>query len=283
MQVYNEERCLPCSLKGLLPVVDECVIVDGGPHGPSTDGTRDVIRTFEATYPSKIVYLANTYLREDLAWDEVRQVNDGISAVTGDYLMHTAADIVCDEGDVEQVREIVERFPDRKLFYCSIIDFGFDTNHVILPGYCEVDGCFPREICNPAPYVAVSMRSGFHAFEVGERRKFGTRADIDYKKDILLMPHVRRFHYGYTKPFRDQVEKYIRLIYKMDHSDYKRLLAAGERVMVEEAIQWASTLKDTLQLQPYAGLYPRNGEPLRDMNVMEGYEAFMQEFRGRYG
>lgn len=277
MQVYNEERCLPCSLRGLLPVVDEVVIVDGGPYGPSTDKTADIVDHYKCMYPDKIKYLAGTYLRDDLAWDEMKQLNDGLARVTGDYVMRTAADVVYDQPDVQMVRDIVERFPGKKYFYCPIIDFGGDTDHIILEGRTKQEESLVRELCSPEPAAVVSMDVNFRAVEIGADRRFGTVADIDYNRDILYMPHVKRYHYAYVKPFAFQVEKYIRLIYKKDHGDHKRLKEAGEPAMVKEAIEWTRNLKDTLPVQPYTGLYPVNGEPLRSMHVMEGYDEFIDQ------
>lgn len=277
MQVWNEELCLPCALAGLLPVVDEIVISNGGPHGPSTDGTKAIIVSAIDSYPDKIVYLEGTYLREDGAWDEARQVNEGIAHITGDYMMRTAADIIFDEADVVMIRDIIERFPDKRFFYSPLIDFGGDTDHIILQGHMAVEEALPREIVQ-ADGCIWSMASNPHAAEVGERKLYGMVADIDWEQDILYMPHVRRFHYGYVKPFEWLVTKYIRLINAKHHDGWAELQEAGEQAMYAEAINWARNLKDTLPLQPYTGEYPVNGEPLRSMDTMDGHDKFMQSY-----
>jgi 2-polyprenyl-3-methyl-5-hydroxy-6-metoxy-1,4-benzoquinol methylase len=281
MQVWNEEICLPCSLKGLLPNVDELVIVNGGPHGPSTDSTKAIIDNAIAAYPEKIKYLEGTYLREDGAWDETRQVNDGIAQITGDYMMRTSADIIFDDADVGMIRQIIERFPDRRLFYSPMIDFGGDTEHIILQGHMTEEEILPREIVQ-ADGLVWSMAAKPHAVEVGERRLYGMVADIDYSKDILYMPHVKRFHYGYVKPFEWLVTKYVRLISAKHHENWEELQRQGEKAMLAEAIHWVSNLKNTLPAQPYTGCYPVNGEPLRSMDVMDGYEEFMAQYNAKY-
>ena len=281
MQVYNEEICLPCSLQGILPVVDEIVIIDGGPHGPSNDRTKSIVDEYASKYPGKVNYLSGTYIREDGAWDETRQVNEGIARITGDYVMRTAADIIFDEDEVASVREIIERFPEKKFFYSPLIDFGGDTDHIILQGHMAIEEILPREIVQ-ADGCVWSMASNPHAEEVGERKVYGMVADLDWGAEILYMPHIKRFHYGYVKPFEWLVTKYIRLINAKHHDNWAELQAAGQAAMLAEAIDWVCNLKNTLPLQPYAGTYPKNGEPLRGMDVMNGYEEFMDTYKMRY-
>ena len=43
MPVFNEEKLLPYHLELAVPFVDEIILVDGSPMGPSTDGTKDLI------------------------------------------------------------------------------------------------------------------------------------------------------------------------------------------------------------------------------------------------
>lgn len=274
MQVYNEELCLPCSLPGLLAVVDECIIIDGGADGPSTDGSRAIIDEFDRRYPGKIIYLSGAYLREDGAWDEPRQVNDGIARVTGDYLMRTHADMVFDEADLIMVRDIITRFPDKTYFYAPLVDFVIDTDHVMLNGRLDIEPVFRREICHCDP-VVLAMSTKPHAAEIGVEKRFGVTAHVDYANDTIYMPHVRRFHYSYCKPMPLLVAKYIRCIRKNDFAEHgERLKALGESAMVEQAVRWVRDLPNSPTVQPYAGAYPRNAEALRAMNIMQGAEQF---------
>jgi len=159
-----------------------------------------------------------------------------------------------------------------------MIDFGGDTNHHILQGHMAIEEVLPREIVQ-ADGVVWSMAGNPRAVEVGDRKLYGMVADIDYDREILYMPHVKRFHYGYVKPFEWLVTKYVRLINAKHHDDWAELQEAGEQAMVAEAISWARNLKHTLPLQPYTGEYPLNGEPLREMTNMDGYEEFMASYK----
>jgi 2-polyprenyl-3-methyl-5-hydroxy-6-metoxy-1,4-benzoquinol methylase len=281
MHVWNEEICLPCALAGLLHVVDELVIVDGGPKGPSTDSTKQIIDGCIAAYPGKIKYLSGTYLRDDGTWDETRQVNDGLAKITGDYVIRMTADIVIDEADLLMIRDIIERYPEKLFYYAPVIDFGGDTDHIILQGRMVGEELLPRELVL-ADGLVWNMAANLRAVEVGEARVYGMVTDVDYDKDILYMPHVKRFHYGYVKSFASLVHKYVGLVYNRQHDNWQELQAAGEQTMVAEGMNWVRNLKNTLPLQPYTGTYPVNGEPLRGMDVMDGYEEFMEEYKQNY-
>jgi glycosyltransferase involved in cell wall biosynthesis len=274
MQVYNEELCLYASLMGLLPVVDELVIIDGGADGPSTDGSKRIIDAFARSYPRKIVYLFGQYIRDDGAWDEPAQVNDGIAAVTGDYLMRTHADMVFDTEQLRQLRAIIERFPDKKYFYAPLIDFGIDTEHMILQGRLDIEPALRREICHPDS-VAVAMAANPRAIEIGEHRQFGVIADVDFDTEALYLPHFRRYHYSYCKPMPLLVDKYVRCVAKNDFGEVgERLKKEGREATIAEAVKWVRELPKTLPVHPYTGDYPENGAGLRGMNVMEGSEQF---------
>lgn len=279
MQVYNEELCLPCSLPAVVAVADEVVIIDGGPDGPSTDGTKAIIDQIAGLTPGKIIYLSGTYLKEDGSWDEPAQVNYGLSKVTGDYLMRITADIVFDNEDLLALREAIERFPDKKYFYCRCIDFAIDTTHFLLQHTIAVEGQLPREICGPDAGIVVAMSANPRAIEQGEYGKFGMVADIDYGHDILYLPHVTKYHYGLVKPFASQVIKYYKSVMKGDFEEFGGELAEqGDQAIIAEAINWVRNLPDTLPRQPYTGRYPVNGEPLLHMNIMQGYEEFMEDY-----
>ena len=277
IQVWNEARCLPCSLPALVAVMDEVVISNGGPHGPSTDGTKAIIDEMMESYPEKIIYIEGTHAKEDGSWDEVAQVDEGLSHITGDYMMRTSADILIDECDLLAMRSIVERFPEKKLFYSPMIDFGGDTDHIILPGCMMMEDALQREVVQNDGHIW-NMSGNPHAVAIGDNKRFGMVSDIDYQTETLYMPHVKRFHYGYVKPFGWLVEKFVGQIRTKEHGDWEALLAAGEQAMYAEAINWVRELKSSLPVQPYTGTYPVSGEPLRSMDVMDGYEEFMRSY-----
>ena len=276
IHVFNEELCLPYSLGGLLPIVDECIIVDGSEIGPSTDGTKAIIENFQKQYGDKITYLSGTYSRNG-EWDNTTQNNVGLSHVTGDFVMRTHGDLVYDVEGVIKIREIVEKHSDKKLFYCPMIHFFVDTNHHILSSIVTPETKLRREICGDA--VAYSMESNPRYVDYpcnGKWVKSGIGWNLNWDKDILYMPHIKRFHYASVKPFKYQVAKYVRNIMKSDFQELgDELKAQGRKAIYDWAIDQVKTTMIADNGMEYAGEYPIIGEPIRHITAMDGYEEYM--------
>jgi glycosyltransferase involved in cell wall biosynthesis len=280
MQVHNEEKCLPCSLAGLLPAVDELIVIDGSDVGTSTDRSEEVISDFSRRYPGKIRVFsgqrnAGIFVRaDDGVWDEPKQINIGYDEASYEYIMRTHADIIYDTDDVMMIRDIIERYPDKKYFYCPHIEFCCDTNHILLSSHVAAEECLPRHLCGD---VAVISKRTNPRFEfLGNYRRAALTADIDWRKDIIFMPHVKRFHYAYVKPFKDQVLKVVKYIKKGDwEADGVALLESGEAAIYKRAVEFVLGFQSSPHKYDYAGLYPKAGEPLRDMKMSDGQEEFM--------
>ena len=276
IHVFNEELCLPYSLGGLLPVVDECIIVDGSEVGISTDGTKAIIENFQKQYGDKITYLSGTYNR-DGSWDNTAQNNVGLSHVTGDFVMRTHGDLVYDVEDVANIREIVEKYSYKKLFYCPMIDFFVDTNNHLLSSRVEPETKLRREICGDA--VAYSMESNPRYVDYIYKEKWvksGIAWNLNWDKDILYLPHIKRFHYASVKPFKYQIAKYVRNVIKSDMQELgDELKAKGRKAIFDWAIDQVKTTLILTNGTEYAGEYPIISEPIRHITAMDGYDEFM--------
>ena len=285
MQVYNEEICLPASLGGILPAVDQCVIVDGNEFGPSTDKSKQIIDGFIEQYPGKITYIADAFCKEGDQWDNTMQNNIGLQAVTGDFVFRTHGDMVYDTEAALQIRDIVERFPDKRYFYCPMIDFYVDTYHILLTACMEQERILPRPTCQNAVVFSMAGEPRYVDASYGDKWvRSGLHLELDWNKDIQYMPHVKRFHYANVKPFKYQIAKMIRNTKKGDFQAFgDELRGRGEKAMYSWAIEQVLAYPQNSSIRPYAGQYPAIGDDLRPLTYLDGYDEFMSWYVGAFG
>ncbi len=280
MEVYNEEQCLPCSLVPLLQTMDEVVVIDGSETGPSTDDTGDILLDLQDKY-EVLKCLSGTYARDDGAWDDAGQGTAGLSLVTGDFVMRTAADIVYDVSDLVHLRAMVEQFPEKKMFYTPLLEFWGNTNRILLRGIALPEDVLLRPLFGEA--VFVSTRANVRYIEQGENRVSGTVADIKFPEDIVYLPHVKRFHYAYVKSFSHQVEKIVKYMHRGEYGDIGRdALAKGESAAYAKAFELVDEMIQR-DCPVYAGKYPVTGLPLHDMRMDDGREEFLTNCVSRFG
>ena len=123
LPIYNEEEFLPYSLATTIDYVDEVIIIDGGPFGPSDDKTHEIISGFDKIYPGKIQYYSGTFRLENGGWDESTSRNLGLSKVTGDFLMPHCADMIYTHEGMSRIIDAIENFPDKEIIYCLFTVF----------------------------------------------------------------------------------------------------------------------------------------------------------------
>ena len=259
-----------------MPVLDELIVVDGSETGPSTDATRAIINSFSSKYPGIIRYLSGTFVRSDGAWDCSSQWTAGIERVTGDFVMCTAADIIYGHEDTIMARKAVEAFPDRKYFYAPFVEFFGDTKHIVVQDVMTKEPALPRLVCSHAVWVSTSL--DVFCVDVKNKEAFGTNEPIDWKRDIIFMPHVKRFHFGYVKPFRYQVEKVIKYVRRGEHAEISS--DAGAEAIHEYAVKFVLGFAASNRI-PYTGVYPEVAMSLKDRTAMDGYEDFMETYNAR--
>lgn len=273
LPVYNEERILPFALETMLPYVDQCIIIDGSEEGPSTDGTTSVIHKFMGDYPGVIEYLQGIFRTEDGALDDTANSNLGFEHADGDFIMRTHADIVYEHEDMEKILDALVSYPQKRYFYCPMIQFCWDTQHVLLPSVLKAEDCLHRDMCGD---VVVLSRDTNPRFEqIGKWSRSSLVTDpIDWFNDTLLLHGVNRYHFGWVKPFQAQVDKILCYIAKGDYEEEGERLQAMEG---QDLQAWAServleySPVTHPQVFPYYGPFPKHAAALRDMRMLEGY------------
>lgn len=266
---YNEAFYLPHSLKAVLPYVDEAIIVDGGPDGPSTDGTLDILESFRRQYPQKVKYFSGEYKASDGSWDEMAQANQTLKYVTGDFLMLHHADIIYDGKDMKMIRDAVESYPEIKIFYCDMIEFFFDMNHIRLyPVNCET--LLPKPLTGDVPIMAMSMNPHYVDNAVLAHDGFEL-------KESLYMPDVKRYHFGWVKPFQKQVEKHVKYMKHVRRE--QAIIEKGEEGILQWAIDHVLSYETDGSKFDYYGAYPKIVDELGlcDISTMDGYDDFMKD------
>lgn len=264
---YNEAFYLPHSLKTVLPYVDEAIIVDGGPEGPSTDATLDVLEGFRQEYPDKVKYFAGTYRAADGSWDEMTQANRTLEHITSDFLMLHHSDIIYDEEDMAKIREAVEKFPDKKVFHCNMIEFFYDMQHVRLyPN--SIETLLPKPITGDVPIISMAIHPRYVGNAVLDHDGFTVA-------DTLFMPDVKRYHFGWVKPFEKQVEKHFK--YMKHVRKEEAILAGGDEAIMAWAVEHVLSYATDPSKFDYYGSYPSIVDELglHDISSMDGYEEFL--------
>jgi len=233
LPVYNEELLLLNSLTTTLPYIDEAVIINGSPWGPSTDKTKEIIFSLEPPLLEKVKYLEGAFVNDDGSWDESAQRNLGLSKVTGDFLMPHCADMIYSESDIREMRYAIERFPEKKIFYCLFIEFFCDTNHIRL--YRDAHhfaSWYPVPVVGDIPILSMQLNP---YYENGPQLRINQ--DFLNGSDFVYVHNAIRYHYGWVKPFKTQVEKHVRNVKLKQWGEHgQSLLEKGEKAIYAWAI-----------------------------------------------
>jgi hypothetical protein len=267
MNVLNEERLLPHVLNNIEPYVDEIVVVDGGPEGPSTDATGEIAKAQE-----KVVYLSGKYATRDGAWDMATQRNTAISSATGEVLLLLSADALFMGLDI--FREAVEE-NKHKIYFCPVVEFWRDITSIRLH---TGDGgllTLPSGILEP---IAIDRTlSPYHESEGG------LNVESVVARHRVLLSQTTKFHLGWIRPFSEQVAKHIRHVKQHRWAEQgERLLKGSDRGLE----QWAMLHVLGYANNPavaYMGRLPDELDGLRDMRYDEGMDEATAGYQSRYG
>jgi glycosyltransferase involved in cell wall biosynthesis len=272
--IYNEELMLRQCLTNLVKFVDEIIIVDGGYNGASDDGSKEIIDEFMQNH-LMIKYYSGTFVFDDGAWNEPEQINFGLSKVTKGYVMRTHPDTIYDTKDIDFLKQSLSS--GKKYIYCPQLDFWCDTKHILLYKHSNIEGALFQQISGEP--LVVSMNCNFHAITQGDLRQFGMVADIDYNNDILYLPHIKKYHFGFIKPFKDQVQKYVCYAKRGDMGKDKQTY--DPKSLYEWTINF---VKDNYANKgmDYYGYYPEDALPLKNISYMDGYNEFMEWFNNQF-
>ena len=275
--VYNEADMMPY-VKPLLGMVDEAVFAEGGPIGPSIDGTTDLLSRFSSER-NNVTVMNDTYRRvEDGGYDSARMRNSMVEQCTGDFILYHHADILYGDGSFAMLREAIDKFPEADIFYSPLYEFFYDLKHLRL--YPAVSELHPRPLCGDSLVYKASAGVRF-------RQQPCTGLYLEKSWDDMktqFLPDVKRFHLAFVRPFDLQVEKHVRRITQRDWGDAgEPLLLDGFEAVFEAALGHVESYP-LLPMFDYFGLYP---ECLRDKAYcsMDGRQEFydnINRYRERY-
>jgi glycosyltransferase involved in cell wall biosynthesis len=230
LPVYNEGRLLRRSLENTMRYVDEAIIVDGSPWGASTDETADIIDDFDRLYPGKINYSSGRFVLPSGAWDESAHRNLALSKVTGNILMPHCGDMIYTNEGMARMVDAVDRFRDKKVYYCLFIEFWKDTEQIRLYGGHAMEAWYPVPAISDIPMMSM---------DIVEKYQDGPHLVIKelQQPDYLFVPGAFRYHYGWILGFDTQVAKHIRNMSMGAWGEHgEAIVASGEAGIAKWAI-----------------------------------------------
>jgi glycosyltransferase involved in cell wall biosynthesis len=266
--VYNEEKLLPLCLNGIKDHVDEIIIVDGGPAGPSTDNTKSISESCD-----KVKYLSGTFKTIPGAWDSASQKNIGIMESTGDVIIPLSADVVF--SDFGRLSNFIRENEQLKVFFCPLVEFWMDMEHMRMYG----------------PIGKLSLPAGAQE-AIAISKAFQPMATEYGNVDISTMPKpdeqvmvsdVIKFHLGWIRSFPEQVSKHIRHVRQgLWGDDGAKLLNSTEQKLEQWAILHVLNYIQPPCI-PLKCELPEGLNEFRDMQYLQGQEAIIQQYHKKYG
>ena len=265
MPVYNEAKILPTHLRLASPHLDEIILVDGSPFGPSTDETAQIA----SEYPN-VTRIKGTYEQHGKggAWNKQEQLSTGVAAALGDIIIITSADTVY--SDYGMLVEALRSSPDAKVWYCPSIEFFIDTSHIRL---VMQDGGFPL----PQMGYTIVARDVFSENEPAYFKSAKVKPG-----EMVYLYDVVKYHYGWITDFDVQVRKHVRNVKAGWWGEYgESILKGGEGGIEAWAI--AHVLNYTREIVfPYVSLNPH---PLKTLEFdrPNNFDAVFEQFKEKYG
>jgi glycosyltransferase involved in cell wall biosynthesis len=267
MSVLNEENLLPALLENINPHVDEIVIVDGGPDGPSTDRTKEIAKSCD-----KVLYQSGKFATLDGAWDMATQRNTAITHATGEMLLFVSADMFF--SGLEILREVANA-GKYKIVFCTTLEFWSDINHLRL---YTADGdvlTMPSSILEP---IAIDRLYNPYAEEDGRFNLDGAVIG-----DRIQLPQINKFHLGWIRPFKQQVAKHIRHVKQHRWGEHgEKLLRGGERGLEQWAMLHVLSYSNIPSIACSCVLPPELEEFI-DMKFDDGAKESVEDFERRFG
>lgn len=264
MPIFNEVDLLPYHLELAAPHIDQIILVDGSPVGPSNDGTRDFID--KADY-SNVEIIEGVYEMADRldGWDKQAQIREGVTEAQGDWLLITSCDTLF--VDYGYIAEILEN-ADGSVYYTYTREFFIDTQHIRL---------------TPQNSYALPL-VGYAIFETSlfdvEQPAFFKSDDVAMSNFVFL-PDAARFHYGWVRDFPRQVARQKRNVKAgLWHEYGEQILQAGDEALDVWAITHVTHYAEEVAF-PYVGVDHPLGELTFD--YLEGFEEVLNEFSNNYG
>lgn len=262
MPIYNEAKLLPYHLALAAPFVDEIVLIDGSPTGPSTDGSADLIEYGNVTCIEGTFEMAN---RKD-GWDKGGQITKGIENASGDMIILTSCDSIYD--DYELLCQTIKEHPEGKVFYCFVTEFFKDMAHIRL----MYDAEYPR------PQVGYGIFPKV-LFTTQENAYFAR--NLVEAHDYVFLQDLRKFHYGWMTDFDKQVAKHIRNVRSGGWGEYGEAILKGGECALET---WAITHILTYERNPVFSYAGNKYHPLYrlDFDYRNKFDRVLNAFQEKY-
>jgi len=194
MIAYNEELIIEASLRSVYDCVDKIIIINGGPHGPSTDNTVKIaksigpkVKIVDGTFRDTKKYMFKKFQRQAYIDEMEKDENNWC-------ILHDA-DELYGRKDIERLVEYLRNAdPKTMLFSPRLINFYRDFQH--------------RRTCRPCRPVGVfrltkGIRQGLHN-EVYVNKTLLNKAKVLVH---INLGDVVFYHYGLTVSFKKAVEK----------------------------------------------------------------------------
>lgn len=274
LAVHNEALFLPY-LDVVLNYVDEAIIVDSSPFGPSDDDTSEILEDYARRYPgielTHGLYRRNDGIR-DYTWDEAKVNNFMIAQASGDFVLFHHADIIYDAEDLEKIRKAIDAFPDKLIFYTNYLEFMWDTYHLHLRPDSLSEPAFFRPPTGYAFVVSKRAQPTWSNYPLGLQLGIGLDMTI-----ALFCPHIRRWHFANCKPYPLKVAHACRQIATGD-------LKGFDDKSAEECFNGAIIEAENIRGQgfDYCGDYPEimnNWHP----SCEDGRDEFYQDISSYKG
>lgn len=129
MIAYNEEIMIEASIRSVYDYVDEIVIIDGSPWGPSADKTSSIA----LSVGSKVRVINGTYRNADGLDHKVRQrqayLNEMVKGYNNWCILHDADEVFSKENIERLVNHLKSANPETMLFGYPVINFIGDCWH----------------------------------------------------------------------------------------------------------------------------------------------------------
>lgn len=268
LAVHNEALFLPY-LDAVLHYVDEAIIVDSSPFGPSDDGSTEILADYARRYPYlKLTVIKDNYRRndgiKDYAWDESKINNFMINTSSGDFLLFHHADIIYDAVDLEKTRKAIDTFSNKLIFYTDYLEFMWDTYHIHLrPDSMETAFFRP-----PTGYAFVVSRK---ANPTWRNYPLGLQLGHELNMTVALFcPHIRRWHFALCKPYPLRV---VHVCRQIATGDLQGFADKGATECFNGAISEAENMRG--QGFEYCGDYPEIMQGWRP-SCADGRDEFYQ-------
>lgn len=250
--MHNEKKLLPLSLKRLKPLVDELIVVEGGPDGESDDGSQETVRSFLPE--AKIITTSS-----QTAWSR-EEVAAALASASASHVMTISADMLLYKPNA--LRAAIES-QDAQVYMCRMIDLWVDRNHAKKNGTGDMAGSY-------MPFV--SSRNMLE-----ERTAVSELAG----KEKLYVPETCVYHLGWLRPFGQQIRKHIRHIETGAWEQTgAKLKALGPQAVESWAIHHVMRYKHDAKLRVF--LPEEIADEVGDMSYMDGFQEYVLEYENRY-